>query len=67
MYLVNSSTLIILPRITVYWENNYANLGGAIYVVDANYCNQTLNLYVPKEEFFFQVPDMTFWGCVGGI
>ena len=40
----------------MYWENNHANLGGAIYVQDASpksYCN----LYIPKEECFFQLPD----------
>jgi len=60
MYLANSSTLIILPQTSVYWENNYANLGGAIYVTDAtpltSYCNETLRLDVPKEECFFSTP-----------
>ena len=68
MYLTNSSTIIILPQTTVHWEKNHANLGGAIYVVDANpltsYCNETLklDLPVPKEKCFFQLPDKTFWG-----
>ena len=37
------------------WENNHANLGGAIFVYDANpriYCNRD----IPKEECFFQLP-----------
>ena len=72
MYLANSSTLI-LPQTTVHWENNHANLGGAIYVVDANpltfYCNVTLKhgVPVPKEKCFFQLPDMIFGGGVGNI
>ena len=40
---------------TVCFENNRANLGGAIYVYDANphiYCTQ--NASVPKQKCFFQ-------------
>ena len=50
-----NSTFFILPNATVYWENNHATLGGAIYVIDASplsYCTSV----VPKEECFFQLP-----------
>ena len=33
IHLAIGSTLFILPKTTVCWENNYANLGGAIYVL----------------------------------
>ena len=49
LYLYISSAFSILPHTTVHWENNHANLGGAIFVYDANpriYCNR----YVSKEE-----------------
>ena len=36
IYLYISSSLTIMPNTTVYWENSHANLGGAIYVFDAN-------------------------------
>ena len=55
MYLYISSAFSILPHTIVRWENNHANLGGAIFVFDANpriYCN----IYVSKEECFFQLP-----------
>ena len=52
-------TFSILPNTTVYWENNHATLGGAIYAYDvsptANYCT-LLGPYGPKEECFFQLP-----------
>ena len=57
VYMGLQSTFSILPNTTVYWENNHATLGGAIYVYDASpvsYC--TLGSYVPKEECFFQLP-----------
>ena len=57
MYLYISSTFSILPNTTVCLENNHANLGGAIYVYDANphiYCPQNAN--VPKQNCFFQLP-----------
>ena len=50
-----NSTFFILPNATVYWENNHATLGGAIYVIDASplsYCTSV----VPKEECFFSTP-----------
>ena len=58
MYLGISSTFSILPRTTVHWENNHANLGGAIYVMNANpliYCTK-ISSYIPKQECFFQLP-----------
>ena len=36
MYLDTRSTIYILPHTTLYWENNYARLGGAIYVSDVD-------------------------------
>ena len=51
-------TFSIFPNTILYWENNHATLGGAIYVHDiipVSYC-WTLALYVPKEECFFQLP-----------
>ena len=41
MYLGLKSTISILPNTTVYWENNHARFGGAIYVADVStmsYC-----------------------------
>ena len=58
LYLALNSTLSILPHTTVYWENNHAGLGGAIYVDDVNpliYCTQIIR-YIPREECFFQLP-----------
>ena len=52
------STFSLLPNTTVYWKNNHASLGGAIYVQDASpisYCSSVVP-YVPKEECFFQLP-----------
>ena len=52
-------TFSILPNTTVYWENNHASLGGAIYVHNASPISSCSSLatYVPKEECFFQLPD----------
>ena len=55
LYLSISATLNILPHTTVCWENNHANLGGAIYVNPLTYC-PTIIKYIPKEECFFQLP-----------
>ena len=52
------NTFFILPNTAVYWENNHASFGGAIYVEDASplsYCTSVATL-VPKEECFFQLP-----------
>ena len=60
MYLAIHSTFFVLPNTTVHWENNYANLGGAIYVVIANpfiYCEMTqTGTFIPREKCFFQFP-----------
>ena len=55
--------LFILSGTTVHWENNHANLGGAIYVFNSNpifYCTVTrisdLLLYRLARKCFFQLP-----------
>ena len=61
VYIGVNSTVSILPNTTVYWENNCATLGGAIYVMDISplsYCTQFI-LYVSKQECFFQFPGQT--------
>ena len=62
MYLASSSTLSVFPDTTVCWENNFANLGGAIYILNSNpltYCAMTQTaLYTPMEECFFQLPGL---------
>ena len=51
------STLSILPNTTVYWENNHASLGGAIYVENTSpYSVCTSATVLLKEECFFQLP-----------
>ena len=58
VYMGIKSTISILPHTTVYWENNHATLGGAIYVQDASpasYCT-LVSSYLSKEECFFQLP-----------
>ena len=52
------STISILPNTTVYWENNHAYLGGAIYIVDngLSYCHVTYFTPPKREECFFQLP-----------
>ena len=59
VYMGIQSTLSIFPNTTVYWENNHAIFGGAIYVQDVrpiSYC-KSVAAFVPKEECFFQLPD----------
>ena len=67
VYLGFRSTFSILPNTSVYWENNHASLGGAIYVYDnipTRYCPNsrrystrvTSDFFLPKEECFFQLP-----------
>ena len=56
---VDDSTLPILTNTTVYWENNCATLGGAIYVFDVNpltYCTHTC---IAIKECFFQLNNQT--------
>ena len=54
MYLGLQSTFSVLPNTTMYWENNHATLGGAIYVMDAIPSSYCLRL-TPKEVCFFQL------------
>ena len=56
LYLYLRSTFSILPHTTVHWENNHADLGGAICVYDDNpsiYCSLT---NTEREKCFFQLP-----------
>ena len=57
MYLGVKCTFSTLPNTSVYWENNHASLGGAIYVQDASPISHcwTLAMFVPKAECFFQL------------
>ena len=57
MYLSTSSTFSILPNTTMYWKNNCATRGGAIYVDDNPiiYCT-SLDKFAPKNKCFFQLP-----------
>ena len=69
MYLAIHSTLFVLSHTIVYWKNNYANLGGAIYVVIANpfiYCEMTqIGTFIPKEKCFFQFPGQSLSSGLG--
>ena len=61
VFLGLKSTFSILPNTTMYWENNHAALGGAIYVTDVSplsYCTSAAK-FVPKGECFFQLPGQT--------
>ena len=56
--LLIGSHFFIMPNTTVCWNNNHADLGGAIYVSAVNpliYCTQ-ISAYTPKDECFFQLP-----------
>ena len=61
MYLAYTSTFFLLPNTTVYWVNNYANLGGAIFVVDVperrllSYC-ALFGTSTSRRECIFQLP-----------
>ena len=58
LYLSNSK-LFILPNTSIYWKDNHARFGGAIYIEDAFpfiYCT-LIDTYTPKEECFFQLPN----------
>ena len=58
MYLAISSSFSIFTHTTMRWENNHANLGGAICVSDANpsiYCTQFVQFNIQKEKCFFQL------------
>ena len=58
VYLGLKCTISTLPNTTMYWENNHAMLGGAIYVHDASPISDCTSVaaLVPKEECFFQLP-----------
>ena len=57
LYLNTDSTFSILPNTTMYWKNNHATRGGAIYVDDNPiiYCT-SLDKFAPKKKCFFQLP-----------
>ena len=60
MFMGLRSVFYTLPYTTVQWENNCANFGGSIYVLDTSplsYCEYST--YIPKQECFFQLPDQT--------
>ena len=66
MYLSNS-IISIMPDTTVYWENNNASLGGAIYVQDQtnplSYCPQIDNsgiFIIDIIRCFYQLPGRDF-------
>ena len=56
IYLIASS-FSVMPNTTLYWENNHAHLGGAIYVEDRStpfiYCT---HIEIRKDKCFFQLP-----------
>ena len=57
LYMKYKSTFFIYPNTTIYWENNHAQFGGAIFVHDASpisYCTSVAP-FVPQEECFFQL------------
>ena len=57
MYLNTDSTFSILLNTTMYWKNNRATRGGAIYVDDSSiiYCT-SLDKFAPPKKCFFQLP-----------
>ena len=59
VYLMGDSIIFISPNTTVYWENNRAALGGAIYVDDQSnpfvYCSQ-IDTCTTNVKCFFQLP-----------
>ena len=55
MFMMPNTSLLIFPNTTIYWVNNHATFGGAIYVADAtelSYCTRAAT----QEECFFQLP-----------
>ena len=57
VYMEPKSTFSILPNTILYWENNYATFGGAIYVHNVrplSYCH--IWYTCSKEECSFQLP-----------
>ena len=67
MYLSNS-TISIMPDTTIYWENNSASLGGAIYVQDQSnplrHCPQVKNSCI--SDFFLIDRILCFYQLPGG-
>ena len=63
MHLDFHSTFSIFSNTTVYWENNHASLGGAIYVNNHNsliHCTQiAIILFLPQHKCFFQIPSLS--------
>ena len=51
------SIFYILRKTTVYWENNHANVGGAIYILDTSPISYCEYAYIPRQDCFFQLPD----------
>ena len=47
------NTFFILPNTAVYWENNHASLGGAIYVEDASPLSYCASVVTPKKNASF--------------
>ena len=61
MHLAIQSTFFVFPNTTVCWENNYANLGGAIYVLTTipfTQCKMTqiATFIATTKDCFFQLP-----------
>ena len=44
MFLVNS-TISILSKTNIYWESNFARLGGAIYALNMTYIQKKMNAF----------------------
>ena len=68
-YLFISSTLSIMPHTTVWWENNHAHFGGAIYVSDVNpliYCAQVAP-FIQREKCFFQLPNQNLSNSIDNV
>ena len=66
VYMGLNSTFSLLPNTTVYWENNHASLGGAIFVDDISplsYCALVAE-FAPKEECFFQLPGQNLFNGI---
>ena len=70
IYLALNSTFSLLPHTTVWWENNHATSGGAIYVSDINpliYCipiAKFIAAYLPREECFIQLPGQSLFNGI---
>ena len=61
MHLAVHSTFFVFPHTTMYWENNHANLGGAIYVlttIPITQCKMTqiATFMATPKKCFFQLP-----------